>query len=70
MAAMGEEMKGKAAEGNAQNVANAIWAFATLGAHATGGGKRRHPLRSCSLQSVGDARRQLLTAHLPTVCIC
>ena len=45
MASMAQEIKGKAAEGNAQNVANMVWAFATLGGSARGSrGQREQAL--------------------------
>jgi hypothetical protein len=40
---MAEEVKGKAQEGNAQNCANMLWAFATLGER--GAGSRSHHQR-------------------------
>jgi hypothetical protein len=34
LSAMAAEVKAKAREGNAQNVANMLWSFATLGAQS------------------------------------
>jgi hypothetical protein len=35
LAGMAAEVQGKARDGNAQNIANMFWAFATLGEHTS-----------------------------------
>ena len=63
--AMAQEVKGKAAEGNAQNVANVLWAFATLGEPPRWAG-RQATVQHCSAgRSRAGAARSGQSALLP-----